>query len=100
MGNTSGEKNNVVIWNLLENPFTKQGIPTFLQGAILLKRNPHTAQKTFEALVRIEVVVDWKNELLEYKSTRPPEDEPIVFHPWRGSEGKKIIWRINSGPKI
>jgi hypothetical protein len=83
-------KNNVVIWSLLENPFTKQGIPTFLQGAILLKRNPNIAQKIFKALVEIEVVVDWETYFrsLIHKT---PEDEPIVFHPWRASEGKNYM---------
>jgi hypothetical protein len=83
-------KNNVVIWNLLENPFTEQGIPTFLQGAILLKRNPNMDQKTFEALVRIEVVVDWKTYFWSIIH-KTPEDEPIVFHPWRASEGKNYM---------
>lgn len=83
-------KNNVVIWNLLENPSTNQGIPTFLQGAILLKRNPNMAQKTFKALVRIEVVVDWKMYFWTIIH-KTPEDEPIVFHPWQASEGKNCM---------
>jgi hypothetical protein len=82
--------NNVVIWSLAENPFTKQGIPTLLEGAILLKRDPTMPEKEFEVLVEIEAVVDWKTNFSNIIH-KTPINQLITFDPKQDSEGKNYM---------
>lgn len=58
LGRISGPKN-AVTWTLLENDDIKSGIPTLLQGAILLNRSNNKIDENFQATVDIEVEVDW-----------------------------------------
>jgi hypothetical protein len=77
---------NAVTWALLENPKTESGIPTFLQGAILLKRNqaPDKAGEKFQATVEIKVGVDW---IISLKSIIT--QTPVVFNPALEAKSKK-----------
>lgn len=77
----NSRKNNVVIWNLLENRSTKQGIPTLLQGAVLLKRDPDKPESIFKAHVKIKVVVDWETGFRRSITHQTPEDKLLTFHP-------------------
>jgi hypothetical protein len=77
----NGRTKNAVEWALLENPATKNGIPTLLQGAILLKRNqsPDKVAEIFHATVEIDVEVDWKT-VIDHIIHKTPKDAPVSFN--------------------
>jgi hypothetical protein len=93
LGRTWGPKN-AVTWTLLENTDTKSGIPTWLQGAILLKRNPSPdkAGQKFQATVEIEVDVDWKSRV-GGRARKTLVDKLVTFDP--AMEAKCKDWMLD-----
>lgn len=87
-GQNGGTKN-AVVWTLLENPATESGIPTLLQGAILLKRNqsPDKVAEIFHATVEIDVEVDWKTEI-GHIIHKTPKGAPVSFNTAQEPNGK------------
>jgi len=82
---TTNNRKNQVFWTLAENPQTQRGIPSFLQGAVLLKRNQDTP---FSASIVIRGEVDnkrwakdgWDNAVKKMSNKQLPSND-IWFDP-------------------
>jgi hypothetical protein len=66
-----------VNWVLHENETTNTGVPSFMRGAILLKRKH---DEMFECTFKINVEADWKTEISRFLGSKGIDD-PILFDP-------------------
>jgi hypothetical protein len=76
----SGE-DNAVIWAMDENPSEGDGVPSFLQSAVLLKRSH---QMPFTAKLRISSKVDWisaARRILPVATDKDKIIDPVTFAP-------------------
>ena len=64
-------------WVLHENKLTKDGVPSFMRIAMLLKRKD---DNEFLSKVTVEVKADWKTELTHFFGSTQ-KDDPILFDP-------------------
>jgi hypothetical protein len=85
-GKNSGFEN-AVTWSMEENDGEADGIPTFLQVAVLLRL---TTTKPFRMQPRVRSGVDWKSNtqrLLPYKSDKDKIIDPVLLTPGTAQEG-------------
>lgn len=68
---------NCAAWTLLENQTRKTGVPPSIRTGILLKRENNA---TFQGMVKIECVADWKSRF-ESMFAKVPVDDPLLFNP-------------------
>jgi hypothetical protein len=75
---------NTAVWTMKENKTTKQGIPTRLRTAILLKREILQSKAKFQATVDIEVDADIVSQtgfVIKRLLGKIPKDDPVIFDP-------------------
>ncbi|KAI0870669.1 hypothetical protein GGS24DRAFT_504561 [Hypoxylon argillaceum] len=78
---------NAVTWTIEENTGQKDGIPSFLQAAVLLRR---TTTKAFRVQLRVRSEVDWKSNAQRVLSLKSDVDkiiDPILLTPGTAQEG-------------
>lgn len=78
-GKTSGEDNSVA-WSMEENEQKGDGVPSFLQTAVLLK---HT-NRPFYGQLRVQSSVDWRaaaRRVLGFSSDEDKIIDPVTFKP-------------------
>ena len=83
VGRSWGPKNSVS-WTFLENPTTRSGVITCMQGAILLRRD---SMETFTARVQVRIVADTLTRM-ESVFHSDPEDDDIWYDPKRKPTNK------------
>ncbi|KAF5573095.1 hypothetical protein FPANT_12593 [Fusarium pseudoanthophilum] len=76
-GRDEGEDNGAG-WSMLENPMTKDGVPHYLTGAILMKR--HDNMSHFQCDLEVKVETDRWTALSGLFQSEPLDD-PILFDP-------------------
>lgn len=64
-------------WSLFENAEGRDGVPSFLRTAILLKRQ---RRSKFECTFKVKVRGDWRSTMKTYCAIKPIDD-PILFDP-------------------
>jgi hypothetical protein len=96
LGKGMYENENVVRWVMEENDGEGDGIPSFLQTAVLLKR---THDIPFQAVLRVESDVDFKSGSFRKLGVRTDEDkliDPVTFTPNGMQLGSATITKITS----
>lgn len=93
-GRDSGPKN-TASWIMKENGTTREGIPSRLRTAILLKRRHFETAIKFQASVTVEIDADLKSKTglaVARLLGRIPKDDPIIFDPQIpiGSSGRAV----------
>ncbi|KAM0226769.1 hypothetical protein ACHAPO_012086 [Fusarium lateritium] len=66
----SGGKNNAVTWRLEEDPKTREGIPSFLRGCVLLRRR---ADVPFQFKIDVKSDVDFGGKLRRFFGLEKPD---------------------------
>ncbi|KAI1195867.1 hypothetical protein F5X97DRAFT_345266 [Nemania serpens] len=85
--NKSGGPQDAVTWSMEENAAQEDGVPSFLQTAVLLRR---TRTKAFRVQLRVRIEVDWGSNsrgLLVFRSDADKIIDPILLTPGTAQEG-------------